>query len=62
MEALPHGKEVPSEDRQYEFEIFIRSTGSECKASQWLDFLSDYHFEIKHIKGKENNVIDSLSQ
>ena len=28
----------------------------------WLAFLSEYHFELKHIKGKENKVVDALSQ
>ena len=28
----------------------------------WLDFLSEYHFELKHIKGKEKNIIDALSR
>ena len=27
----------------------------------WLDFLSEYHFELNHIKGKENKVGDALS-
>ena len=27
----------------------------------WLDFLREYHFELKHIKGKENKVADALS-
>ena len=26
----------------------------------WLDFLNEYHFELKHIKGKENKVVDAL--
>ena len=26
-----------------------------------MSFLSDYNFEIKHIKGKENKVADALS-
>ena len=25
-----------------------------------LDFLREYDFEIKHIKGKENKVVDAL--
>ena len=29
---------------------------------RWLDFLSEYDFEIKHIKGKENKVVDALSR
>ena len=26
----------------------------------WFSFLSEYHFELKHIKGKENKVVDAL--
>ena len=26
----------------------------------WLAFLSEYHFELKHIKGKENKIVDAL--
>ena len=29
---------------------------------RWLDFLSEYDFEIQHIKGKENKVVDALSR
>jgi hypothetical protein len=28
--------------------------------SGWLDFLSEYDFYIKHIKGKVNKVVDAL--
>ena len=27
-----------------------------------MAFLSEYHFELKHIKGKEKNIADALSQ
>ena len=30
------------------------------RQARWLDFLSEYDFEIKHIKGKENKVYDAL--
>jgi len=30
------------------------------RQARWLDFLSEYEFEIKHIKGKENKVADAL--
>ena len=33
-----------------------------ARQSRWLDFLSEYDFEIKHIKGKENKVDDALSR
>ena len=30
------------------------------RKSRWLDFLSEYHFKLKHIKGKENKIVDYL--
>jgi hypothetical protein len=27
----------------------------------WLGFLSEFDFEVRHIKGKENKVADALS-
>jgi hypothetical protein len=32
------------------------------RQSRWLEFLSEYDFDIKHIKGKENKVVDALSR
>lgn len=29
---------------------------------RWLELLEEYEFEIKYIKGKENGVVDALSQ
>ena len=31
------------------------------RKDRWLDFLSEYHFKINHIKGKENKIVDALS-
>ena len=31
------------------------------RKSRWLGFLNEYDFEIKHIKGKQNKVVDALS-
>ena len=33
-----------------------------AKNSRWLAFLSEYHFELKHIKGEENKIDDALSR
>jgi hypothetical protein len=33
-----------------------------ARQSRWLEFLFDYDFDIKHIKGKENKVDDALSR
>jgi hypothetical protein len=32
------------------------------RKTRWLEFLSEYCFNIKHIKGKENKVVDALSR
>jgi hypothetical protein len=32
------------------------------RQSRWLEFLCEYNFDIKHIKGKENKVVDALSR
>jgi hypothetical protein len=29
---------------------------------RWLEFLCEYDFDIKHIKGKENKVVDELNR
>jgi hypothetical protein len=31
-----------------------------ARKSRWLEFLCEYNFDIKHIKGKENKVVDAL--
>jgi hypothetical protein len=33
-----------------------------ARQSRWLEFLSEYDFDIKHIKGKENKVADALNR
>ena len=32
------------------------------KQIRWLEFVDEYDFEIKLIKGKENKVVDALSR
>ena len=32
------------------------------KKARWLAFLSEYHFKLKHIKGKENKIVDALRE
>jgi hypothetical protein len=32
------------------------------RQSRWLEFLCEYNFEIKHIKGKKNKVVDALNR
>jgi hypothetical protein len=30
------------------------------RQSRWMDFIYEYDFDIKHMKGKENKVVDAL--
>ena len=32
-----------------------------ARQARWLAFLSEFDFEVRHIKGKENKVVDALS-
>ena len=33
-----------------------------ARQSRWLEFLGEYDFDIKHMKGKENKVVDALNK
>jgi hypothetical protein len=33
-----------------------------ARKTRWLEFLSEYDFDIKHIRGKENKVVDALNR
>jgi hypothetical protein len=33
-----------------------------ARQARWMALLSEFDFEIKHIKGKENRVVDALSR
>jgi hypothetical protein len=41
--------------------LFDQSTLN-ARQIRWLEFLCEYDFDIKHIKGKENKVVDALSK
>jgi hypothetical protein len=41
--------------------LFEQSTLN-ARKKRWMEFLSEYDFDIKHIKGKENKVVDALSR
>jgi hypothetical protein len=34
----------------------------DVRQARWMALLSEFDFEIKHIKGKENRVVDALSR
>ena len=36
--------------------------GLNARKTRWMSFLREFDFEVKHIKGKENKVVDALSR
>eukprot|EP00253_Pinus_taeda_P027708 PITA_27708 len=42
--------------------IYFNQPTLNARQARWVDFLSGFDFEIKHLKGKENRVADALSQ
>jgi hypothetical protein len=32
------------------------------RKTRWMESLSEYDLDIKHIKGKENNIVDALNR
>ena len=41
--------------------LFVHPTLNSRKY-KWMDFLCEFDFKTKHIKGKENKVVDALSR
>ena len=41
--------------------LFDQPTLNATKA-RWMDFLWEFDFEVKHIKGRENQVVDALNR
>jgi hypothetical protein len=41
---------------------FFDQPNLNARKSRWLEFLCEYDFDIKHIKGKEKKMVDALSR
>jgi hypothetical protein len=41
---------------------FLGQPSLNSKQRRWLEFLSEYDFDIKHIRGEENKVADALGR
>ena len=40
-------------------EYFFDHPTLNVRQARWLEFLCEFYFEFKHIKGKENNLVDA---
>ena len=45
-----------------ELKYLLDQSNLNARKARWLAFLSEYDFEIQHIKGNENKVVDALSR
>ena len=62
VEALLNGRKF--ELRAYHCGLkylFVQPTLN-ARQARWLEFICEFDFEIKHIKGKENKVVKALSR
>jgi hypothetical protein len=56
------GKRFEMRTDHYGLKYLFRQPSLNSIQSRWLEFLSEYYFNIKHIKGKENKVAHALSR
>lgn len=42
--------------------LFAQSKVPQTRVARWLDYLSEYHFSLQHLKGTKNDAADALSR
>jgi hypothetical protein len=62
VETLPHGEKFELRTDHCGLKHLFGQPTLNARQTRWLKFLSEYDFEIKHIKGKENQVVDALNR
>jgi hypothetical protein len=56
------GKKFELRTDHISMKYFFEQLTLNARKTRWVEFLSEYEFDIKHIKGKENKVSDELSR
>jgi hypothetical protein len=62
VEALSHGKKFELRIDHIGLNYLFEQPTLKSRQTRWLEFLSEYDFDINHIKGKENKVVVALSR
>ena len=57
---LSHGKK--NELRIYHYELKFKKQNLNARQTRWMEFICEFDFDIKYIKGKENKVVDALNR
>jgi hypothetical protein len=55
------GKKFELRTDHIELKYLFEQSTLNARQTRWLEFLTEYDFDIKHIKGKENKFVDTLS-
>ena len=56
------GKRFELRTDHYSLKYLFEQPTLNAKQCRWLNFLSEYVFDIKHIKGKYNKAVDALNR
>ena len=60
MEALSNRRKNELRKDNYSPKYLFEKPTLNSRQARWMEFLCEFDFEIKHIKGKENKVADAL--
>ena len=58
----PLGRKFVLMTNHYGLRYLFNQPKLNARQARWMALLSEFDFEIKHIKGKENRVADALSR
>ena len=61
METLPYGEEIYAKTNNVNLKYLFEQPNLNARQARWLALISEYAFYLRHIKGRENKVEDSLS-
>ena len=62
MEELLNGKKFELRIDHCGLKYLFDQPTLNARQARWLEFLCEFDFEIKHIKGKENKVVNAFSR
>ena len=62
MEALLDGKKIELRTDHCGLKYLFVQPTLNAREARWMEFLCEFDFDIKHVQGKENKLVDALSR
>ena len=56
------GRKIELRTDYYVLKYLFDQPTLNARKARWMEFLCEFDFESKHIKGKENKVVDALNR